>query len=533
MRLPKYAELSFARACSFGDAIAHRPDEDENGWDYLVEFPPSNHPGHQDTHPATLKAFVQVKSTIGSKLACSIKLSNALKASQSNLPWFLVLCVAPSRKSKPLRIYAKHLWKDEIAAMLRAVRAAEVNNEILSRKRITVSFRDADESSEECLVHWMRSCIDAVGSNYLQLKQSIYETVGFEDGYGEGNMSVVFENWDALLDNFLGLGDGLAGAKFSFTPSRFGINDKEPEVALKDALVRITPTSIDDCEIRLRGASPEGVISFPGKVYMVGAPILANESRRFRFSAPGVEIVWSPDGYSKFDLKLDYHRSFSLSELEKLTLAMCWAEKGPFDVQVWSRGRRIVGGTINDEKVDQAGKANWEKLFKILRMLVTFPGATTNANLSLTLAELSRSGGDLYFMYQMTGASSIAVTLVPLLELPRDAVIGVYYMRVQVGGWNACLVAERPLRSMIGMDDGQVRLEFGKDVIHEKWIARGDSDSSMIEGDYERLINDIRATGRSLFEFGDLAAMHKQGVADRLREDASSASAVCSSDPKK
>ena len=35
MRLLKYAETSFERACSLVNADAHPPEEDQNGWDFL------------------------------------------------------------------------------------------------------------------------------------------------------------------------------------------------------------------------------------------------------------------------------------------------------------------------------------------------------------------------------------------------------------------------------------------------------------------------------------------------------------------
>lgn len=80
MRLPKYAETTFERACSSADAYAHPPEEDRNGWDYMVEFADRKHPGPPDLHPPGSKAFVQIKSSSGQRLTCRVKSSNALKA---------------------------------------------------------------------------------------------------------------------------------------------------------------------------------------------------------------------------------------------------------------------------------------------------------------------------------------------------------------------------------------------------------------------------------------------------------------------
>ena len=61
-RLPKWAEVAIELQCIAAGAIVHPPEDDQNGWDYLVEFPPEKHPGPPDTHPAAKSAFIQIKS---------------------------------------------------------------------------------------------------------------------------------------------------------------------------------------------------------------------------------------------------------------------------------------------------------------------------------------------------------------------------------------------------------------------------------------------------------------------------------------
>jgi len=59
-RLARFAETSFASLCAAAGALCHQSQEDENGWDYLVEFPADNLVGPADTHPPVKRAFVQV-----------------------------------------------------------------------------------------------------------------------------------------------------------------------------------------------------------------------------------------------------------------------------------------------------------------------------------------------------------------------------------------------------------------------------------------------------------------------------------------
>lgn len=67
-RLARFAETNFATLCAAAGALCHESQEDENGWDCLVEFPVAG---------ATGPAFVQVKSSRNSRPSCSVKLSNA------------------------------------------------------------------------------------------------------------------------------------------------------------------------------------------------------------------------------------------------------------------------------------------------------------------------------------------------------------------------------------------------------------------------------------------------------------------------
>jgi hypothetical protein len=77
-RLARYAETRFANLCAHSGALCHESQEDENGWDYLVEFPDDAATGPADTHQPGKQAFVQVKSTRNGRLSCSLKLSNAM-----------------------------------------------------------------------------------------------------------------------------------------------------------------------------------------------------------------------------------------------------------------------------------------------------------------------------------------------------------------------------------------------------------------------------------------------------------------------
>ncbi len=123
--------------------------------------------------------------------------------------------------------------------------------------------------------------------------------------------------WICFSENFLVWGVDFMPICFIHSV-RFGIQDREPEISVENALIRIMPTSSRDCEIRLRGVSPEMTVPFLRKPAVVGEPILVGGSRRFRFFINSIEFVWSADGYFKFDPRswiIKSRFSFGLGEI--------------------------------------------------------------------------------------------------------------------------------------------------------------------------------------------------------------------------
>jgi hypothetical protein len=225
-RLARFAETSFATLCAAAGALCNESQEDENGWDYLVEFPADVAIGPADTHPPAKRAFVQIKSTRTNRPTCSIKLSNALKAAQSRDPWFVILTVETRAKPK---IYAVHIWESLIEKILKAVRQATIEKAPLHRRRLVINFTESDGHTDD-LIDWMKDTIKSVTPEYSEAKKRIYETVGYSNGHGAGTLTFAVDNVEQIFDEFLGLGKGLPISRFTYTPARFGLSDSQPQI---------------------------------------------------------------------------------------------------------------------------------------------------------------------------------------------------------------------------------------------------------------------------------------------------------------
>lgn len=490
-RLARYAETSFASLCARGGALCHESQEDENGWDYLVELPEDESPGPADAALPGKQAFVQVKSSRNARLSCGIKLSNALKAARSRDPWFVVLMVDAAPQPK---IYAVHIWAKEMEGWLKAGRKASIEKAAVHRRRVTVNFTEADLHTDD-LVEWMQETIAAAAPDYAPAKKAIYETVGYEDGYGAGKLSFIADGIEEMFDELLGLGTGLPVSKFTFTPSRFGLSDTVPAVDLTAGTVHISPHAAGDCELRIRGPKSKASISVPGKIFGPGMPWLPLEQQRLRVSAPNFEIVWSKQGESKFTASLHAETRVLLDEIYNFSTIMTWLGAGAIDVQVWFRNRRFLGGTLEAD-----GNRKGSDWIKVREIVETLRGLQpkTDPTLTVSVAEIGRSTRDLYLMHQVTCPSEMCLDFEPLPGHSYDFEKLLYYATADAGELTAYALVERDVLRWADASVGWRKVEFGAPIIRESWLVANadEAQRKLVSEDYDYHLAQMQKAGK-------------------------------------
>jgi hypothetical protein len=345
-RLPRYAEIELQRLCAKAGALCHSVDEDESGWDRLIEFREKEFSGPPDTRPPRAVAYVQVKS-VEKGLTCRVKLTNALRAAQSPQPWFIVLVTG---ETQPPRVYAVHVWEELIRRTLKAVRRAHSGKRPLNKSSLTIRFRRCDEKGDS-LVQWMQDAIDTLSPEYETAKRAINRTAGYEDGYGAAVLTIEANNEEEILKNFLGLGDGLRINKFTFTPSRFGISSPQPQLDFSSGVAHIKPEPAGEVEIRLREPASFRVIVLHGHAYVTGLPEVPDDQKTYRFSAGFLEMLWGPST-SSFTAHLDRDQKHALATLENYVALNEWCAQGPVDLQVWFKERRAIGGKGESQRFE-------------------------------------------------------------------------------------------------------------------------------------------------------------------------------------
>lgn len=487
-RLPKWAELNFASQCAAADALAHPPEEDQNGWDYLVEFPQRRHPGPADTHPPAKSAYVQIKSVRKRVLTCRITLSNALKAAQSAQPWFLVL-IFVDKKTSSAEIYAVHLWKEFICRALKAIRIADNAGKPLNRCTLSVKFSAADRHDED-LMPWMQLVIAAHEPNYQRQKQEMYQAVGYEDGGGVGKFTISASNFDEIAANFLGLGDGLSLSEFSFTPSRFGVASPKPDVDYcGEGKIIITPTPVDTCEVRLRANNVLYILK--GQVFALGEPLLPREERRIRFSAEFFEMVVATTNVLEvktFNARIDPNSRRALHTLEAFAaLNDCCLTGTRVDLQVWTRGHRAISGTMSLNSRPFSG-VSWGRLATAMRKLRGLLIGNEDF-VKVSLNETVKDGQRLAAFVATMEAPSLQLEIEPTEQTSEKMDSLIFYSFVEVGNFLFFALFDSALikETSIG---GRCQFYFGAPKMIDSYVIENPTSRQrgQMESDYQRYL---------------------------------------------
>lgn len=335
--------------CSDAGAIPQRVTNDENGWDYLVELSENKHEGPAEEQPAWKTFYVQVKSSHSKKPVADLTLSNALKMSQHDEPWFLVLFHYPN--SGPKRVYVKHIWKDFISLSLKEIRAARIKNIKLNKKRITITFDSKDQYNDSTVLDWMEVSVESIGSNYRAIKKRIFESVGRE--YGRGHFRIASQSFEEVNRAFLGL-NSLEVDEFEFKPLRFGIEDPEETIRFSSGKIQFGPKPREMGILKLRRCKSIDAITFVCAIYE--SPFGNHDGEVMRIDAPLCDILLRSDGSASFKISLDPSKSYSMEDYSKFAQINIWMTTDGIESEFQINGKKYLRGVIRSK----ANRTPWK-----------------------------------------------------------------------------------------------------------------------------------------------------------------------------
>jgi hypothetical protein len=472
-RTDRIAESLFEHLCLDAGCAVNRSGDDQNGWDFLVEFPPPAHAGPPDTRPPALTCIVQIKSTQTSGKTVRIKLSNALKFAKNPLPCFTVLIQFAKDGKTATNYYLQHFTDPQIAQALKSGRQAHGKPTALNRITIPLRFTSAEQTPPDDLINRIARMVPGPAT-YGAAKAAYYEKVGYENGYGRGRFTFAKEHAEAFVDALLGKDTPVPVTRMFFHEERFGIVDPKA-VFDGPGTIRFTPKPKTDCRVVVREPVSGEQIVLPGQVFTPGFAGLPEELRKIRIATEILEFTCGiGDGRNvKFG---DFTASFGtkdptdLDRLDQFAGLWAWFETGNLDLEVWLDGTRFLHGQIDAKTKD--GKGYFRTLRRVTHALATFVDKNMRPpKMELSVADFADISTALDFIQIIEG---VAVTVTMTTDLKTFPELKSYVTPIflEFAGFVFFAIARYRVKSAV-LQDHQATIELADPVISRRAVLPG------------------------------------------------------------
>jgi hypothetical protein len=488
-KVGKLGERKFAALVSDYErgATCNASEEDEHGWDHVVEFdhrPLRGLPA--DLARALPACFVQTKTRLRyGNLKVTMKLSNALAFTRSNNPCFVVIVSAPA--GEPVRYHAVHWWDVLMTRALKRARELHrdgVSEDELHKREISFTMRESDAREPEALVGWMEATVRQLGPDYTVTKALLRDSLGFDAK--EINGSIKFSpngTISDLIDHQLGLTPSIGVEGVEINQRRFGIDIPLPIPDGPPIFARMHANPAAICEVRARGPDGESFI-LQGELLVPVIPGLAEDQRKYRVRTPIFDLIWTGSA-AKFQSQFDTATLRPPAELEKLAKFIGWGGAGEIDVMVTIGDDRVFGGMGSMDPLRDAPA--WRRLAGPLGTLARLAeGAKTVVPLISIDQVLKVEWLDNLYSVVAATETTLNADVACDEDFPTfDHAIS--FALLSVGDWAFGTLIRLPLCS-IERGDTSLRVTFGQATLLETYVFPT-SDLTLFErlkADYSR-----------------------------------------------
>ena len=471
------AQDEFKLLCSRAGLTCNGSEEDDHGWDFIVEIPaPSTHDLPADKVPALKQVLVQVKSTEGSSATTRLKVSNALKFAKAELPCFVILFHECSDGRR--RIYAYHFWEELIERALKRGREVSAAHKLPHKTTMNISFSDRDEHSGD-LIAWMRATVNALPKEYGREKQALYETLG----YGERNYraEVIFgplEGVEELVDHQLGLTDSLPVLHIKLIDSRFGIDAPSPILESTSGEMALRPDPREG-NVVLQ-ASNGDIISLPATARSPVIPGLPPEKLKLRIETWLFTAILSRDEIT-WQINNLMDRKLPIERLVDLVSFFSW--NGPISAKFVAADGPPLDFFLNLSVTGKKG--DWLKLANSVKTLRKIQSRAGVATVELAWCDLQNSWSELSVFHDILTAEDMQLGIpAPQIGLSFSRMLG--YFDFEVGGVTFLVVFDALITEQSAQED-RILLVLGERVCLDCFVGEeADSIRSLGQASYER-----------------------------------------------
>lgn len=339
------AEKHFSLLCSQARITCNRSDEDDHGWDFIVEVPMLTADAlSADLVGEVRKCEVQVKGPQKAKPVVKLSLANARAFSKSQLPCFLV-AILDENTPRP-RVFIRHFWKPEIEKALKRLRQAGPKGQKLNKTFIQFTLSENEERSPDA-IDWLVNTVRNFTNKYGSEKSLFEQTVGFEDGQWKGEIKFgATASIENLVDHQLGLSENIAVDHINMIETRFDIQSTLPIFDGQPTLVKMRSLAKRECQMIFRSKDGESM-SIASVVTAPAIPNMPPEALKLRIESWFFSAVVSSGNKVDIDLSLDFEIAITLEKLKQFFEILSWGEKGPVEFSIVGDGLPLAEGHIN------------------------------------------------------------------------------------------------------------------------------------------------------------------------------------------
>ena len=282
-----------------------------------------------------------MKCTQSSTPRTRLKVSNALKLTNSDLPCFLVLFHRP-RNGEDKKIYAKHVWTETMRHALRRGRELTTTNSSANKAKLTVSFDQADDHTLN-LVDWIVSTVDRTEGNYAEKKRLLRETLGYEQGRYRADVLLGPLRIEDIVDHQLQIKPYLPVSQFKLVDARFGIDIPVPRGEGGRGRIVLESNNEIPLKVVLR-TSGEDAILLPATARYPTWPGLPSEQFKVIVETWIFRLIMSAKGTGTVDISNSWSEKLKLEQLVEVSKFLSW---GGRRITVKFVGERVPDSTFS------------------------------------------------------------------------------------------------------------------------------------------------------------------------------------------
>lgn len=501
-RIDRHSEHHFASLCVAAGAACNKSEDDRHGWDHIIEIPLNPHPTHPpDRQPQLVTVFVQVKSTQTNTLTTRIKLSNALKAVQSDLPYFIVMF---SYSGSETRVYAKHVWLVLTERILKRVRQSEKRGlDSLHKQRFSVSFKAGDQIEESIIVKWIQNTVAAIGEDYASKKIQMRTTCGYDKRRYIGKFTLgPLQNVQQIVDHEIGLLESLPVTDFVVHEKRFGIQSAHPEISSPKGRVQLQKAGARNAILVISNRSGDKV-EFSANVRLPSLIPVDHEAFKVRVQAGVLDFTFSPgrNQTQKFQLSYDDRAEYCLYDQSQFFDFIQWCKEGDVDLRLVSEKGVLWGAKV---QIGHAVK-DWQisDLRSYLKLLLNIGGDTQSRKILTTGRAIQDSMKSGYLIAMLADAHDLRIGTSTSVSEPEVSTFSGFGL-IRLGNWHFTSILEfQVINVSRGPEFTAWDLQFSKFLMNSASLVEFEHAKATVKAAFDQ---HVESSGSRMmyFEDGDL-----------------------------